>query len=442
MDDLPIVIDNGSYEIKFGVSNSRIPFRAINAIAKDKYNTVYLSNQIKGIKDISSVNFRRPYELGQLTSWELESAIWDYCFYNPEEFDGFQLEDTSKKHLVISETCLSLPEFSRNIDHIIFEEYNYGSIYKSPVAGFIPFADLTKDVISISGKADDDDDDNNAKFQEQLVTNDLNTYISSEEPSVTKTAEYKDFQLIIDSGFNCTWIIPVIKGIPYYKAIKKMDIGGRFLTGLLKETLSFRHYNVTDETILVNNIKEKCLFVAPKSYAESFKLKNKTAVEYVLPDFHTTFMGYIKDNSKTKLPDNAQLITLKDELFSVTETIFHPEISRILKPGIIETIIESLSMLPEVIRPLMVNNIVCIGGNFNLPNFSKRLTSELQRQLPTDWTTHVYIPKIDAELFGWKAMAQFSDTDSYRKARITREEYMEHGVEWCTKHRFGYQNWI
>ena len=70
--------------------------------------------------------------------------------------------------------------------------------------------------------------------------------------------EYNDFQLVIDSGFNCTWVVPIVKGIPYYKAIKKLDIGGRFLNGFLKETLSFRHYNVMDETILVNNIKEKC----------------------------------------------------------------------------------------------------------------------------------------------------------------------------------------
>ena len=33
--------------------------------------------------------------------------------------------------------------------------------------------------------------------------------------------EYRDFQLVIDSGYNFTWICPIIKGIPYYKAVKK-----------------------------------------------------------------------------------------------------------------------------------------------------------------------------------------------------------------------------
>lgn len=99
-------------------------------------------------------------------------------------------------------------------------------------------------------------------------------------------------------------------------------------------------------------------------------------------------------------------------------------------------------MLPEVIRPLMVSNIVCTGGNFNLPNFGSRLCSELQRQLPTDWTCRIALPKGDCSLFGWEAMQAFAQTETYRKNRVTREEYLEHGAEWCTKNRFGYQTWI
>ena len=434
MEEAPLVIDNGSYEIKFGLAteennltNNFTPYRALNCLSRDKFNTTYISNQIKRIKDVSGVTIRRPHVLGQLVSWELESCIWDYCLYNPREFNGFDVGDTVGKHLVVSDTCMGLPELSKNMDQVIFEEYEFASLYRGCTAGFVPFNNIN-------------DDDNTQVLSE-------NESVMSRGDVQTRTgSEYRDFQLVIDSGFDCTWIVPIIKGIPVYKAIKRLDIGGRFLTGLLKETLSFRHYNVMDETILVNNIKETCLFVSPTSYQDSFARRETTAVEYVLPDFQTSTLGYVLqkrgNQERASGNTNTQTITLKDELFAIPETFFHPEIANILKPGIIETILECLSMLPEAVQPLMVSNMVCIGGNFNLPNFSQRLVSELQRQLPTDWTCRLISPKTAAELYGWRSMNAFAMTESYRTARVNRAEYLEHGPEWCTKHRFGYQNWI
>lgn len=428
MEDNPIVIDNGSYEVKFGPAGNEIPFRALNAIAKDKYGAAYLGNQIKTIKDISSVTFRRPHEFGNLISWDIESRVWDYCLYNPDEFDGYDIVDTSGKHLVTSETCMTIPELSKNMDQVMFEEYEFASVFKNPVAAYMPFMSGIEGTQVISGK------------DEQIKVNTNGSH------------NYQDFQLVVDSGFNCTWVIPIIKGVPYYKAVKKMEVGGRFLDGLLKETISFRHYNVMDENILVQNIKEKCLFVSPVSYFESFRTKEQDAVEYVLPDFKTSFLGFVKEKQNNtnrsdkdfdeKLDEAYQTIKLEDEQFSVPETFFHPEMAKILKPGIVEAILESLSIVPEALRPILVSNMVCIGGNFNLPHFATRLASELQRQLPTDWTCRITHATKASELFGWKAMAQFAQSDIYTSVRVTREEYYEHGVEWCTKHRFGYQNWM
>lgn len=425
-----LVVDNGSYTVKFGFQGLSRPYTAINALARDKYNVSYLSNQINNIKDISSVQLKRPSELGQLVSWELQSCIWDYCFYNPDEFNGFELGDNTRDiHLVTNETCLTLPELSKNMDQVIFEEYEFASLYKAPTGSFVPFSYNLPNQSIIFGKNDQMDDTSDI-----IVDN-----------STLEDKPYRDYELVIDSGFNCTWIIPVIKGIPYYKAIKKLDIGGRFLNGLLKQTLSFRHYNMMDETILVNNIKEKTSFICPESYFTSFKEKNKHSLKYVLPDFQTSYIGYVLDEQKkysTQDLKNLQLITLSDERFAIPETFFHPEMAELLKPGIVETILESVSMLPEPLRPIMLANIVCIGGNFNLPNFAHRLALELQGQLPTNWNCRIRVPTQESELFGWRSMNEFSESSVYRKARISREEYLEHGLDWSTKERFGYQNWM
>ncbi|AET39375.1 Arp6p Ecym_4312 [Eremothecium cymbalariae DBVPG len=409
---VPIIIDNGSYEIKFGPSSLKSPYRALNCLARDKYGRYHLSNQMKQIREVSNCHVRRPFELGQLVSWELEEHIWDYCLFNSDEF-SWDLKDSKDVDLIVSETCMSIPEISKHMDQVVFEEYEFGSLMKCPVAQYIPF-------------------DNMADYK---------VYGSDGLPVVRKKDDYNDFQLVVDSGFNCTWVIPVIKGVPYYKAVKKLDIGGRFLTGLLKETVSFRHYNLMDETILANNIKEQCCFMPPVSYFDSFQKKAETRIDYVLPDFQTSLIGYVRQ-PKQAIPEDSQTLNLEDELFTIPETFFHPEIANILKPGLIETVLESISMLPELIRPLMVSNIAVIGGNFNISNFASRLATELQRQCPTDWSVRVHLPKGDTELQGWKAMMRFSNTDSYKQGRVTRAEYLEHGVDWCTKYRFGYEQWI
>lgn len=406
-----LIIDNGSYEIKFGPANNELPLRALNSLTKDKYSHYHLSNQVKQMRDISGALIRRPHELGQLVSWELEREIWDYLLYNEDEFKWNLKhdDDTKDYNLVASETCMTIPELSKNMDQVIFEEYEFKSMFKGPVAQFIPFY--------------------KGSYDEYNYTE-------------NQTNSYRDFQLVIDSGFNCTWIIPMLKGVPYYKAVKKLDIGGRFLSGLLKETISFRHYNVMDETILVNNIKEKCIFVPPESYFASFHDKESTKVEYVLPDFLTSFIGYVK-SPEEMLSKGSQSLTLTDELFSVPETFFHPEISQILKPGIIETILESVNMCPEVVRPLLIANVICTGGNFNIPNFHGRLQIELQRQCPADWNCRVHLPNCpDTAIHGWQSMLHFSQTDQFRSSRVTREEYLEHGLDWCTKNRFGFQKWL
>ena len=46
-------------------------------------------------------------------------------------------------------------------------------------------------------------------------------------------------QLIIDSGFSSTTIVPIFGMRPIYHGIKRVDIGGKLLTNFLKESVKF-----------------------------------------------------------------------------------------------------------------------------------------------------------------------------------------------------------
>ena len=49
-------------------------------------------------------------------------------------------------------------------------------------------------------------------------------------------------QLIVDSGFSSTTIVPTFENFPIFNAIKRVEIGGKLLTNFLKESL----INITD----------------------------------------------------------------------------------------------------------------------------------------------------------------------------------------------------
>lgn len=411
-----LILDNGSYNIKIGynTSDSSEIKRVQNTICKTKDKRHLISNQIHSVNDISGITFKRPIEKGNLVSWEVERQIWDYAFCSRDVDLNVDPSDT---HLILGETPFTLPQLSTNTDQIVFEEYGFQSLYKNPMASFVPWSF-----------------EKNEKLYEPKLENDI-----------SGLRNYADFQLVIDSGFNATWIIPIIKGVVHWRSVRKFEIGGRFLSGVLREYVSFRHYNVTDETILVNNIKEKSCFVS-LDYNESLKKikQNKNdqdhIIEYVLPDFNTTTQGYVltPELKQKYKPQEQQILKLYDERFSVPETIFHPEIVNINnKPGLVETIVDCIFTLPELIRPLIVSNIVVIGGNFEMENFEKRLLNELKIVLPVEWDVRIAKPS-NPTTYGWESAKTFSENDLYKTARVTKQDYEEHGSRLCQQ-RFGFQ---
>lgn len=44
-------------------------------------------------------------------------------------------------------------------------------------------------------------------------------------------------------------------------ALLRLDVGGKLLTNQLKELVSFRQWNMMDETYIMNHVKETCCFV-------------------------------------------------------------------------------------------------------------------------------------------------------------------------------------
>lgn len=396
-----LVLDNGSYNVKAGFAGEA-PVTVHSALAKAKDGIIYVGNDIFARPNLHlGVQFKRPHDQGHLTLWETERTVWDYTF---DHVDPNGALDPLDILLLLTETPFQLPQLLMNTDLIVFEEYGFSEYYRCTAQLLVPWA---------------------------------------------QKAPPTDFELVIDCGSNATWVVPVLYQNPLWRATRKLPIGGRHLNGLLKEMISFRHYEV-DEPILINTIKEQTMFVA-SNYLETLKKKTQHTLEFVLPDFKTTATGFVR-TKESNVPEDAQMLSLLDERFTIPELFFHPEIMldrTMADLGAIQNanyrnltalVVDSIMACPEVVRPILLANVNIVGGTSQIKNFGSRLISDLECELPLDWTVQLREQKHKIEEVPWYGGAALSGEDIFGDIVISKQEYFEHGANWCQK-QFGFKNY-
>ena len=80
--------------------------------------------------------------------------------------------------------------------------------------------------------------------------------------AASKEPLHRLISLVVDSGYSFTHILPVYRGKVLTSASRRLGIGGKLLTNYLKELVSFRAWNMMDETWILNDVKEKCCYVS------------------------------------------------------------------------------------------------------------------------------------------------------------------------------------
>lgn len=121
------------------------------------------------------------------------------------------------------------------------------------------------------------------------------------------------------------------------------------MTNQLKELVSFRQWNMMDETYIMNHVKESCCYVSQNfkgdlekctrfashvfSYSCSHLLhkqgradpkSNPIVQEYILPDLSTNRKGHIRQPDDI-VAENDQILVMNNERFTIPEIIFRPD---------------------------------------------------------------------------------------------------------------------
>ncbi|KAL1610460.1 Actin-related protein 6 [Paraconiothyrium brasiliense] len=437
-----LVIDNGAYTLKAGLVSheainlsyddcSVIP-NCIARSARDK--RTYIASELAECKDFGELAFRRPVERGFIVNWEAQKAIWEHEFMGAADAGtglwvgtrpGITTVDApilnilqcnpKDTNLLLTEKPNCPKELQKNCDEIVFEQFEFSAYYR-------------------------------------CVGGAMNAYHSASLGALPQ-----ECLLLIDTSYSDTTIIPVYNGQLLHSAVRRLTVGGKLLTNYLKELSSLRHYNMLEETHLLNEIKEAVSFVAPTTQAfskdlertwkgrlgDKRELDSSIVLDYVLPDYEQSVHGYARphDPAKSRMRRGLQplqgpredLLPLGNERFAVPELLFNPTDIGIQELGLPGAVMEALSGLPEALKVAMLANVMVVGGNSLIPGFLDRLEGELRAMVPSQYLLNV-VRAEDPIKQTWLGAARFaSRPDLMKEVLVTKAEYDERGSAWLGK---------
>lgn len=240
-------------------------------------------------------------------------------------------------------------------------------------------------------------------------------------------------------------------------AVRRLTVGGKLLTNYLKELSSLRHYNMMEETYLLNEIKEAVSYVALSSQhfakdlertwkgrvGDKRELDTNVVVDYVLPDYENSIHGYarVHDAARSRMRRGLQplqgpredLLPLGNERFAVPELLFSPSDIGIQESGLPGALMESLSVLPEALKVGLLENVVIVGGNSLIPGFVERLETELRALVPAEYVLNIGRAE-DPIKHTWLGGARFASQPELLSAvLVDKAEYDERGSTWLLK---------
>ncbi len=272
-----LVIDNGADSIKVGRGDEDKPrvFPNLYARSKRKHKQNFIGPEIESVRDPSSLVYRRPFDKGYPINWELQQQIWDYIFgancmkIKPKEHD-----------LVITEPVMCPRSLSKVCDEVVFESYEIPALCKvtPPRLALHHCQRLPASHTVLSSPSSHSVQPRAAKraridypFSVQSALDEANNIangIGGANQSMLGGGGTGGVSMsspgfmVVDCGYSFTHCVPFFDNHAINYGIKRVNVAGKVLTNYLKELVSFRHYNVMDETHLMSCVKEKVSMIS------------------------------------------------------------------------------------------------------------------------------------------------------------------------------------
>ncbi|XP_056162240.1 actin-related protein 6 [Syzygium oleosum] len=374
--------------------------------------------------DLTSAAVRRPIDRGYLINADLQRDIWAHLFASHLRVS------TASASLLLTEPPFTLPSIQRATDELVFEDFNFKSLYVADSASLVHLYEASTSPQGLVSKA--------------------------------------QCSLVVDCGFSFTHATPVFQNFTLNYGVKRIDLGGKALTNYLKELVSYRSINVMDESFLMDDVKEKLCFVS-LDVDRDLQLARKPGHDnvfrctYVLPDGVTHTKGFVKDPEAARRhlnstdeshltsggtiidverPESAEdrkridltknEFDLTNERFLVPEMIFRPADLGMNQAGLAECIVRAISSCHPHLHPVLYESIILTGGSTLFPRFAARLEKELRPLVPDYYKVKITTQQ-DPLLGVWRGGSLLASSPDFEAMCVTKAEYEELGSARCRR---------
>ncbi|CAI7869125.1 unnamed protein product [Closterium sp. NIES-54] len=291
-----VVLDNGGATCKIGFGGEAEPVKVIpNFVAKAKgLKRPFVADLVDTCPDIKGLGVLRPVDRGYVVNWDLQRTIWDRAF------SGILKVQPSSTSLLVSEPLFTLPGIQRSMAELAFEHFAFRSYLPVP-----------SPVLAYRHESSTLRDSPPPPTPSLLATSSAAAASSASAAASSAMAVEAGCGLVVDAGFSFTHAVPIWNNRLLLQAVRRMNVGGKALTNVLKEAVSYRAWNMMDETLIMDHAKEQLCFVSlfPTRHlplARKRDASNIFRAEYLLPDGVALLRGQVKDRAAAMRAVKAQ----------------------------------------------------------------------------------------------------------------------------------------
>ena len=372
-----IVVDHGSFYLKYGFSGSEAPGFVIPSVVGapklsfeyQSHEDIYVGND--AIENSKTHFLNYPINDCKIENWEQMEDLWLHMFTN-----DLNVKSSERSMLITDGNNLqNLEEKNKNRCHlteIMFETYDLPALF----------------------------------IENEAV---LSLY------AVGRTNG-----LVISSGYESTRFYPVYNGKNIAQSTRTMKLGGKHVTNFLRQTISFPDNifkNSAEERMVTRILKEGLCYAAIDGTEAEVKKKIKKEC-YDLPD--------------------GNVIKIGDERFFAVEGLLKPKLLGKNIPGIPEELINCLESCDKKIHHDLCNNILLEGGNTLFTYFPERLLKELKTNpdFQNKFNKIKIVATEDRKYYPWLGGSIVSSLDTFEKFTVKKDEYFENGCENVVAEKF------
>jgi len=163
--------------------------------------------------------------------------------------------------------------------------------------------------------------------------------------------------LAVICGESGTFVCPVYEGYELSHMVQSNDIGGNYITNILKQMLDKKMQSV------------------PKSEVEKYKKEHCFVSNSIQNDISNPGAHNVEVTAS-----DGTIVNLNRERFLPPEVIFNPSLVNNPSQGIAQLIKNCIDKCDPDLKKMLQTNVVLSGGCTSLPGFEVRLHNELQYQ--------------------------------------------------------------